>query len=140
MIEIEHTAEYPQPATALFAVLADIEGYPAWQADVAQCHLDGPLRQGATVTQVRTVLGRRTEVELRVVRIEPERALVLSTGPHARPAVTQRYAVSDAGDGCRVTFRLELEGVPRMAEPLVRVQLGKQVPQLFLRLGELLTA
>ncbi|GAA3422995.1 SRPBCC family protein [Streptosporangium sandarakinum] len=137
MITVEHAAAYLVSAERVFAVLADLEGYPAWQADVLSARVDGPVRQGATVTQVRKVMGTRTEIALIVTEYVPDRRIVLQTAPGGRPGVTQRYTVAEEESGCRVEFHLELDGVPKLAEHLVRAQLGKQVSQLFDRLGTL---
>ncbi|MFF0869871.1 SRPBCC family protein [Nonomuraea sp. NPDC003560] len=138
MITIDHTTTYARPAAAVFAVLSDPARFPEWQADVLESRADGPLRDGVHVEQVRKVMGRRTEIGLTVADYVPGESLTLHTPPQAKPGVSQAYRVSDVDGGCRVEFRLELEGVPKMAEHLVRTQLGKQVPQLFERLGTLL--
>ncbi|MEV4000618.1 SRPBCC family protein [Actinomadura sp. NPDC049753] len=140
MIIVEHNADFPYPASAVFTVLADLERYPAWQQDVLEAQVNGPVREGAAVAQVRKVMGRRTELSLTVTEYVPGELIAIQTVAGTRPAVTQRYAVHASGAGCRVEFLLELDGVPRMAEHLVRAQLGKQVPQLFQRLGSLLEA
>ncbi|WP_214414667.1 SRPBCC family protein [Sphaerisporangium fuscum] len=140
MITVDHTADYPYSAEAVFTVLSDLEGYPAWQSDVLEAHVDGPPREGAAVAQVRKVMGRRTELDLTITEYVPGELITIRTAAGARPGVTQRYAVRPFEDGCRVEFRLELDGVPKMAEHLVRAQLGKQVPLLFERLGALLEA
>ncbi|MGI5485325.1 SRPBCC family protein [Microtetraspora malaysiensis] len=140
MITVDHTAGFPHPPETVFTVLSDIEGYPAWQSDVLEARIDGPLRKGALVSQVRKVMGRRTEMDLTVDDYVSGEQITLRTAPGARPGVTQKYAVRPSGDGCEVEFRLELDGVPKMAEHLVRAQLGKQVPLLFERLGALLEA
>ncbi|NUW41274.1 SRPBCC family protein [Nonomuraea rhodomycinica] len=140
MITVEHVAAYPAAPEAVFAVLADLERHPDWQADVLSAHVDGPVRQDATVTQVRKVMGKRAEITLTVAELVPGERLVLRTAPGTRPGVTQRYTVTADGPGSRVEFRLELDGVPKLAEHLVRAQLGKQVPLLFDRLGALVAA
>jgi uncharacterized protein YndB with AHSA1/START domain len=138
MITIDHTADYPHPASAVFAVLSDPERYPAWQADVLESHADGPLGEGVHVAQVRKVMGRRTEIDLTVADYVEGERLTLRTTKDAKPGVSQTYAVRDVAGGCHIAFHLRLEGVPKMAEHLVRAQLGKQVPLLFERLGALL--
>ncbi|MFI6393161.1 hypothetical protein [Nonomuraea sp. NPDC050540] len=93
-----------------------------------------------TVSQVRKVMGRRTELDLTVTEYAPGGYLTLRTAPNSRPGVTQRYGVRASANGCQVPFSLELDGVPKMAERLVRAQLGKQIPMVFDRLGSLLKA
>ncbi|MCG5214743.1 SRPBCC family protein [Streptosporangium sp. KLBMP 9127] len=135
MITVDHEVAYPHDAQQVFAVLADLDGFPAWQSDVLEAHLTGPLREGAAVAQVRQVMGRRTEVSLTVTEYLPGERITLRTAPGTRPGVTQSYGVRPAGQGCAVEFHLELDGVPRMAEHLVKAQLTKQVQVMFERLS-----
>ncbi|NUW41145.1 SRPBCC family protein [Nonomuraea rhodomycinica] len=138
MITVDHVADYPRPPAAVFAVIADPARFPEWQTDVLESHASGPLGEGVRVDQVRKVMGRRTEIGLTVSGYVPGASFTLSTPPEAKPGVSQSYRLHEIDGGCRVEFHLELRGVPKMAEHLVRAQLGKQVPQLFDRLGGLL--
>jgi uncharacterized protein YndB with AHSA1/START domain len=138
MITIDHVAGYERSAEEVFALLCDLDGYPAWQPDVLEAHAAGPLREGVAVAQVRKVMGRRTEIGLTVTAYVPGERITLGTAPDTRPGVTQTYAVRPTEEGCALEFHLELDGVPRMAEHLVKAQLGKQVPLMFERLGSLL--
>jgi len=140
MIVIEHTASYPCDASAVGAALADLAGYPSWQADVLDARpQEGPVGIGTHLVQIRKVMGRRTEVDLTVTEYRAGSQITLQTQPGAKPGVTQSYTVHrDGAESSRVDFRLELDGVPRLAEHLARAQLGKQVPEMFRRLGELL--
>jgi hypothetical protein len=143
MIIVEHTAIYPSPVPAVFARLADVSGYPAWQADVLDVRRGdgGPVRAGTRLTQVRRIMGRATEVPQTVTELIGDQRIVLQTDPGARPAATQDYAViATPSGGCRVDFRLQLDGVPWLAERFVRAQLSDQLPEVFSRLGGLLAA
>jgi hypothetical protein len=142
VIDIETTSEYPHAAQAVFAILRDIERYPAWQEDVLEARLGASsgeeIAAGAKVLQVRKVMGRRTEIELSVEEFVPDELITLQTAPGVTPGVRQSYRVTADGDGCRLDFRLQLDGVPRMAEHLAKAQLGHQVPKMLERLGALL--
>jgi uncharacterized protein YndB with AHSA1/START domain len=138
MITVDHVADYPHPAADVFTVVSDPARFPEWQADVLESRASGPLGDGVRVDQVRKVMGRHTEIGLTVTDYVPGASFTLRTPPEARPGVSQTYRVHEADGGCRVEFHLELQGVPKMAEHLVRVQLGRQVPQLFEKLGTLL--
>ncbi|WP_214327489.1 SRPBCC family protein [Nonomuraea sediminis] len=135
MITIDHVAGYARPPQEIFAVLSDLEGYPRWQVDVLEAR-----RTEEGVAQVRKVMGRRAEIDLNVTEFLPGERLTLQTAAGTRPGVTQSYVVRPAGQGSEVAFHLELDGVPKMAEHLVKAQLGKQVPLMFERLGALLEA
>jgi uncharacterized protein YndB with AHSA1/START domain len=137
MIEIRWTAVYDEPASTIFAVIAEPSRYPAWQPDVESACLagDGPARQGARIRQVRKVMGHRTEVAMTITGLVPAELFVLATDPGAKPAVVQTYRLWQEGHGCRLEFHLTLDGIPTMAEHLAGAQLTRQIPQMLERLA-----
>jgi uncharacterized protein YndB with AHSA1/START domain len=137
MIQISGSARYDTPAGTIFAILTDPSRYPAWQPDVESATLadGGPARQGARIRQVRTVMGRRTDIGLTLTHLVPAELVTLATAADAQPAVRQTYRLRPDGEGCRLDYRLTLEGVPKMAEHLARAQLARQLPQMFDRLA-----
>jgi hypothetical protein len=137
MIEVTDSMSYGQPAAAVFAVLADLAGYPAWQDGVESAGLvEGPLRVGARVRQTRKVMGWRGQVDVTVTEFAPGERLTLATDEGTTPSVRQSYQVTSEGGGCRVNYQLALDGVPKVFEPFVRAQLHHQVPRVLRRLGE----
>ena len=141
MIEIDYRETYRQPAAAVYAAIIDFAALPAWQADVLEARLSSPaLAVGATVQQSRKIMGRRTEVTFTVAEHVPGQSLTLRTADGVSPAVQQSYRILAEGDTSVVEFGLQLDGVPRMAEHLARAQLGKTVPKMFEKLGDLLEA
>ena len=137
MIEIRWTAVYDEPASTIFAVIAEPSRYPAWQPDVESACLagDGPARQGARIRQVRKVMGHRTEVAMTIAELVPAELFVLATDPGAKPVVVQTYRLWPEGPGCRLEFHLTLDGIPTMAEHLAGAQLTRQIPQMLERLA-----
>ena len=137
MIEISRAARYDAPADAIFAIITDLSRYPAWQPGVECASLagEGAFRQGARIRQVRTVMGRQTDVGLTITRLVPDELLTLVTAPGATPAVREIYWLRPDGDGCRLEFWLALDGIPVMAEHLARAQLTGQMQQMLERLA-----
>ncbi len=80
-------------------------------------------------------MGCRTEVSLTITRLVPAELVTLATAPGTQPAVRQSWWLRPDGDGCRLDYRLTLDGVPKMAEHLARAQLTRQIPQMFDRLA-----
>jgi hypothetical protein len=137
MIEISRAARYDAPAGAIFTIITDLSRYPAWQPGVECASLvgEGTFRQGACIRQVRTVMGRWTDIGLTITRLVPDELLTLVTAPGATPAVRETYRLRPDGDGCRVKFRLALDGIPVMAEHLACAQLTGQTQQMRERLA-----
>jgi Polyketide cyclase / dehydrase and lipid transport len=142
VIEIDRAAGYDAPAGAIFAVIADLSGHPAWQPGVEFASLvgEGAFRQGTRIRQVRMVMGRRTEIGLTVTRLVPAELVTLATDPGAVPAVRETYRLHPDGDGCRLEFRLTLDGIPAMAEHLASAQLTRQVQQMLERLAPIVAS
>ena len=137
MIEVAETCQYDLPAAALFAALTDFSGYPSWQAAVESAVLlDGPLRVGARVRQVRREVGWRGRVEVAVAALVPGELLTLASEPGARPSVSQSYRLTSQGGGCRLDYLVALDGVPRVLEAALRMRLRRQVQHMLQQLGE----
>jgi hypothetical protein len=49
--------------------------------------------------------------------------------------VQQTFLLTPDADHCTLSFRLVIDGVPKMAEQLARTPLGWQVPQMLTCLG-----
>jgi hypothetical protein len=139
MIQLSGSARYDAPASAIFAILADPDRYPAWQLDVESAALadDGPARKGARVREVRMVMGHRTELGLTFTQFVPAEMVTLATAAAARPGVRQSYRLRPDGGGCRLDYELALDGVPTMAEHLARAQLTRQIPRMLQRLASI---
>jgi ribosome-associated toxin RatA of RatAB toxin-antitoxin module len=137
MIEISRAARYDAPASTIFAIITDPPRYPAWQPGVESASLAGEdtFRQGARIRQFRTVMGRRTEIGLTITRHVPTELVTLATGPGATPAVREAYRLRPDGDGCRLEFRLTLDGIHAMGEHLARAQLTRQTQEMLERLA-----
>jgi hypothetical protein len=81
------------------------------------------------------VMGRRTEIGLTITRLVPAELVTLATDPGGTPAVRETYRLRPDGDGCRLEFRLTLDGIPAMAEHLAGAQLTRQIQQMLERLA-----
>lgn len=142
MIEISRAAGYDAQAVAIFAIITEAASYPAWQPGVESASLsgEGPARRGSRISQVRRVMGRRTELSLTITRLVPGELFTLATDPGAIPAVRETYRLRPEGDGCRLGFRLTLDGIPAMAEHLARPQLTRQAQQTLERLAAIVAS
>lgn len=100
---------------------------PEWQPSAASAELEGELREGALVREVRTFMGRRAASTLEVTEHMPPRRFSLRVveGPI-------RYSVEHALEALdrrtRVTFvaRAETRGMPRLIQGAVRRAVGRQ--------------
>ena len=127
MIEVEHTLEVERPAEEVFGYLTDVSRLAEWQASAESAELDGELREGARIREVRTFMGRRATSTLEVTEYEPPRRFSLRVveGP-IRYSV--EHALEPLDGRTRVTFvgRGETKGVPRLMQGAVRRAVERQ--------------
>lgn len=121
MIEVEHTLEIERPVEDVFAYLTDVARLPEWQASAESAEVEGELREGARIKEVRTFMGRRAASTLEVTEYDPPRRFSLHVveGPiqyaveHALEAVDGRTRITFVGRG-------ETGRVPRLMRGAVR--------------------
>lgn len=128
MIEVEHTLEIDRPAEEVFEYLTDVSRLPEWQSSAESAAVEGDVREGALVREVRTFMGRRAASTLEVTEYEPPRRFSLRVveGPirywveHAlEPLLDGRTRVTFVGHG-------EARGVPRLMQGAVRRAVERQ--------------
>ena len=55
----------------VFAYLTEVANLPEWQSGVLEARSDGPLQKGSMLTELRKLLGTRTESTLEVIEHQP---------------------------------------------------------------------
>lgn len=127
MIEVEHTLEIGRPLDEVFEYLTDVSRLPEWQSSAESAELEGELRKGARIREVRTFMGRRATSTMEVTEYDPPRRFSLQVveGPieyaveHALEAVDGRTRVRFVGRG-------ETKRVPRLMHGAVRRAVERQ--------------
>ena len=127
MIEVEHTLEIARPRDEVFEYLTDVSRLPEWQSSAESAELEGELREGARIKEVRTFMGRRANSTLEVSEyVPPSRfSLRVVEGPihysveHALEAVDGRTRITFIGRG-------ETKRVPRLMHGAVRRAVERQ--------------
>ena len=127
MIEVEHTFEIGRPQTEVFAYLTDVARLPEWQSSAESAELEGELREGARIKEVRTFMGRRAASTLEVTEYNPPSRFSLKVieGPieysveHALEALDGRTRITFVGHG-------ETGPIPRLMQGAVRRAVERQ--------------
>ena len=140
MAPITGRAEVARPAQEVFGYVTDPSTMPEWQQGCVSGRLDTPTtRVGSRCTTVRTIGGRRREVNTEVTAYEPPRRWADRgiDGPiRAIVAVT----VEPLADGSqsRVTIELDFSGhgFGRLLLPLVRRGAAAEMPGNMARLKQ----
>jgi len=124
----------------VFAYVADFRNAPNWQPQLTAVRLDdGPFPQGRTVTEIHHFMGVRIEATGRLVEWEPLVGFTVR-GRSGLMEVESRYAFAavDAGTRVDLTLTMTPHGPARLAEPVLRRQLTRDLGQAFVALARVL--
>jgi len=141
VVRIELTLEVARVPEEVFALLADLDRLPEWQASAIESRADGELEVGARIHERRRLMGRELENELEVVAYDPPRRLTLKAlgGP---VRFTVDHELQDADGSTRLTVVAEGKagGMMKFAEPAIARTAKEEFRKDFDRLKELLEA
>ncbi|MEK7807225.1 MAG: SRPBCC family protein [Chloroflexota bacterium] len=143
MARTEASVVIKRPAAAVFAFLTDIGKGTQWQASVMEASKtsEGPVGVGATGREVRRFMGRQMETTFEVTEFEHDRKISFksTSGPIA---MRGRYTLEPAVGGTRLSIVVdgELDGVLKLAEPMVVQSVKRQLDADFGTLKDLLEA
>lgn len=110
--------------TEVFAVLCDVELNHRWSSTAREGRMTsiGPVGVGSTAREASVFLGRRIEVESRIVEFVPDRVLGYLTAGGPFPfAGAFLLEPIEGGTHLRATFSAPLVGVLRVVDPLFAI-------------------
>jgi uncharacterized protein YndB with AHSA1/START domain len=141
VVRVEHSLVIERPPAEVFAYTTDPANEPEWQATLLEARSDGPVQQGAHITEVRKFLGRRMESEVEVTAYEPDRrfAVKVLSGPVPFD-LEQTLEPTDRGTSVKVILEGEPGGFFKLAEPLVERAVRRQIRADFEQLKDILEA
>jgi uncharacterized protein YndB with AHSA1/START domain len=128
MITVEREVVVERPVAEVFDYLADFTHTEQWDpGTVSTVRTDGdrPLMVGSTFRNTSEFRGRRTELDYRIVRLDPDEHLTF-TGVNKTVEATDdmsfRAEAGDDGERTVLTYRahFRFRGVFRLAEPMLR--------------------
>ena len=105
-MRVERSIVVARPHEEVFAFVANLENLTAWQPEVVEVRVDGPLEAGARYTEVRTFLGKRFESTLEVTALEPPTAFALRVVKGPIP-ISVRHTFEPDGTGTRIRIHGE---------------------------------
>jgi Polyketide cyclase / dehydrase and lipid transport len=128
MWKTEHTHPSNAAPEAVFALWADVEGWPAWDASLIATTLDGPFAAGTTGTL--HPHGMPGPIAFRLTAVEPGAGFADET--RLGPLVLRfEHRVEQCGNGSRIVVSIEADG-PDAAQigPAVAEDLPESVAAL----------
>ena len=111
-----------RPPAEVFAYLTDPARLPEWQENAIEVHVDGPMRQGARMRELRRAPGdKRVESLVEVAAYEPDRVFDLRIVEGAAHVHGDHRLEPAPDGGTIVTFTAhgELRGLMRLSRPLL---------------------
>lgn len=141
-MEVSRTERLDASPQEVFGILADWPGHPRWQETVESAEIDGVLKAGARVVEVRRGYGQRLTFDLAIVEYEPPRRI--RAAGRSRGAVhleaTELFEAEPDGAGTQVRLAIEYE-LPLILRPLshgVASEIGAHLERSLAALARLL--
>ena len=135
-------AHIARPVEEVFAYVTNLRNVPVWDRSCLSMEVEdgGPLRVGARVHDMRSLMGRRLHVITEITAYEPPRAFAWR-GERPFP-VHGGYRFAPEGPGTRIEFygEGELRGLLGLLGPLTRRLFTAQMRARFVALKEILEA
>ena len=111
-----------RPPAEVFAYLTDPARLPEWQVNAVEVRVDGPMREGARIREVRHARGnQRIESLVEVAAYEPDRVFDLRIVEGAAHVHGDHRLEPAPDGGTIVTFTAhgELRGLMRLSRPFL---------------------
>lgn len=126
---------------AVWAVLSDYPRDPTWRTGVTAMEASGPARPGTTTHEVMRIAGRTYVNDAVIDSVDPGRRLTWHTTAGA-DASGARTVERDPDGRARVTLEVvaHTHGLDRLATPLLRRILARNLDRDVARLGEVVAA
>jgi ribosome-associated toxin RatA of RatAB toxin-antitoxin module len=138
---IEYSDTLEAPATAVFALLSDLNARSSWITGILEMRVTppGPARLGTTYFEAGKFSGFKSEKTLIVTEYEQDRLLSMVTEAGAKQPWRESYRIEPLSEGtCNVYLTIDAGEVPKVAEFFMRQAMKKEQPQQIARLRTLL--
>jgi uncharacterized protein YndB with AHSA1/START domain len=141
---LERSVHIDRPVDAVWAVVSDPRRDPEWCKRVLSCEQlqgDGP-GAGARYRAVHRPqrLRKPMELDVRIEAFDPPHRMVLRE-QDTDGTFHVEYELRPKDGGTRITQRdeVDLTGVPRLAHPIARLEIGRHIDEQFRALNRLLS-
>lgn len=135
--------EVDRRCEAVWEYMENAERNPEWLPNMKSCRwtTDPPVRVGSRYEQVAEFLGKEVRTSFEVTALEPGRLITISSLPGSSFPLRITREVHPVGpERCRVTETAggDPGGFYRVAEPLMRVMVRRNIARAYRELKELL--
>jgi uncharacterized membrane protein len=139
------TVDIDRPTGEVFAFLEEVENNPRWLGGMQSCTwtTPPPVRVGSRYEQVARFLGKEIRTSFEVTEHQPGRLVTISSREGSSFPLTVARLVEPLDDGgSRVTETVHSDprGFYRLAQPLLRLLVRRNIRRDYLKLKRLLEA
>ncbi len=142
-MDLDQTIAIARPPADVYAFVATdhATNHPRWDPAISDMRQEtpGPVAVGTEFSLDRKMMGRKTPMRIRVTKLDPERELDFEvTGPMQMRMVMLMEPTGEGETNFTMRFRAEPRGLSRVMEPMMRVQMGKEMGRTLLRIKEMI--
>ena len=141
MLKVESTTVISRPVEEVFALLSNLENYPKWSSAFLEVQKtsEGPIGVGTTWRAVQKAFGQRLESEVEVTEYEPNRKIAQESTSGPIPSeVLLTFEPVEGGTRVSVALEAEVGGFFKLAEPLVKTMVKRNIETDFANLKDLM--
>lgn len=141
-MELQQTIEIARPPADVYAFVAtDHEkNHPRWDPAISDMRQQtpGPVAVGTEFTLDRKMMGRKTPMTIRITKMDPPRKLDFQVnGPMPMEMVMRMEPSGEGATSLTMHFNAQPSGLWRVMEPMMRMQMGKEMGRVQLRIKEM---
>ena len=127
MVHVQRTFTVNRPADVVGPYLADFATAVEWEPGTQSCDRSGagPVAVGSRWHNVSKVLGRSTDLEYTLERLDPDRITLVGRNDSATS--TDDITVRAHPDGAEIVYdsNVELHGVAKLSAPVMKLEFEK---------------
>jgi carbon monoxide dehydrogenase subunit G len=141
-MELEQTIEIARSPAHVYAFVATdhARNHPRWDPAISDMRQEtpGPVAVGTEFSLDRKMMGRKNPMRIRVTKMDPARELDFEvTGPMPMNMAMLMEPAGEDGTSLTMRFRAQPSGLWRLMEPMMRMQMGKEMGRTQLRIKEM---
>jgi carbon monoxide dehydrogenase subunit G len=142
-MELQQTIEIARPPADVYAFVATdhATNHLRWDPAISDMRQEtpGPVAVGTEFSLDRKMMGRKTPMRIRVTKMDPPSELNFEvTGPMQMDMAMRMEPTGEGGTSFTMQFKAQPTGLWRLIEPMMRVQMGKEMGRTQLRIKEMI--
>jgi hypothetical protein len=141
-MELQQTIDIARAPADVYAFVATdhAKNHPLWDPAISDMRQQtpGPVVVGTEFTLDRKMMGRKTPMTIRITKMDPPRELDFQVnGSMPMEMVMRMEPTGEGSTSLTMHFNAQPSGFWRVMEPMMRMQMGKEMGRVQLRSKEM---